>query len=131
MTNYVQPETLPSPLSMSVNLEQLMTYHTSFCDLFDELKDARNDAVHQGAHARILTDHAVELAIILEDALMSKFSRVSQFMVRDVDEANSQSVFHRSGEEYGAIAWFYQENPDDASERVEDRGASNEGVQPL
>ena len=76
-----------SPLSAAVNPKQLMTYHTSFCDLFDELKDARNDAVHQGAYARILTDHAVELAIILEDALMSKFSRVSQFMVRDVVEA--------------------------------------------
>ncbi len=74
-------------LSLSTDLERLMTYHTSFCDLFDELKDARNDAVHQGAYARILTDHAVELAIILEDALMSKFSRVSQFMVRDVVEA--------------------------------------------
>ncbi len=81
-----------SPLSLSaaVNPEQLMMYHTSFCDLFDELRRARNDAVHQGAYARILTDHSVNLAIILEDALMSKISKcpkVSQFMIRDVVEA--------------------------------------------
>lgn len=63
------------------------TYHVKFSTLFDELKDARNDAVHQGAYARILTDHAVDITIILEDALMSGFSQVSQFMVRDVVEA--------------------------------------------
>lgn len=62
-------------------------YHTEFLSLYDELKDVRNDAVHQGAYARILTDHAVDLTIILEDALMSKCSKVSQFMVRDVVEA--------------------------------------------
>ena len=81
-----------SPLSLSaaVNPEQLMMYHTSFCNLFDELRRARNEAVHQGAYARILTDHAVDITIILEDALMSKISKcpkVSQFMVRDVVEA--------------------------------------------
>ena len=31
--------------------------------------------MHQGAHARILTDHAVELTIILEDALMPEASK--------------------------------------------------------
>src|ERR1700757_614277 len=29
----------------------------------------RNDALHQGAFARYLTKHAIELAILLEDAL--------------------------------------------------------------
>ena len=43
--------------------------------------------MHQGAYARILTDHAVDITIILEDALMSELSKVSQFMVRDVVEA--------------------------------------------
>lgn len=62
-------------------------YHTRFCTLYKELRRARNDAVHQGAYARILTDHAVELAIILEDALMTDAFLVSQFMVRDVVEA--------------------------------------------
>ena len=62
-------------------------YHTKFSVLYEELRRARNAAVHQGAYARILTDHAVNLAIILEDALMSQLSKVCQFMVRDVIEA--------------------------------------------
>ena len=62
-------------------------YHTKFSDLYKELRWARNDAVHQGAYARILTDHAVDITIILEDALMSQLSKVCQFMVRDVIEA--------------------------------------------
>ena len=62
-------------------------YHTEFGALFEEMRQARNDAVHQGAHARTLTDHAVELSIILEDALMTDASKVSQFMVRDVVDA--------------------------------------------
>ena len=75
-----------SPLSIEIPSEW-REYHTEFLALYDELKDARNDAVHQGAYARILTDHAVDITIILEDALMSEFSKVSQFMVRDVVEA--------------------------------------------
>ena len=75
-----------SPLAIEVP-SKWRAYHTEFLSLYDELKDARNDAVHQGTYARILTDHAVDLTIILEDALMSKCSKVSQFMVRDVVEA--------------------------------------------
>jgi predicted transcriptional regulator len=59
-------------------------YHTAFDALFDEMRQARNDAVHQGAYARTLTDHAVELSILLEVALMTNASTVSQFMVRNV-----------------------------------------------
>ena len=62
-------------------------YHTKFDVLYEELRQARNGAVHQGAYARILTDHVVDISIILEDALMSGFSNTSQFMVRDVVEA--------------------------------------------
>lgn len=75
-----------SPLAIEVP-SKWRAYHTEFLSLYDELKDARNDAVHQGAYARILTDHAVDITIILEDALMAGFSKVSQFMVRDVVEA--------------------------------------------
>ena len=75
-----------SPLAIEIP-SKWRAYHTEFLSLYDELKDARNDAVHQGAYARILTDHAVDITIILEDALMSEFSKVSQFMVRDVIEA--------------------------------------------
>lgn len=70
-------------------------YHASFSCLYDELRIARNDAVHQGAHARLLTSHAVETTLILEDALMAEAEDalmaearlVSQFMVRNVTEA--------------------------------------------
>ncbi len=78
-----------SPLSADVPRDWAAC-HTTFRALFDELRRARNDAVHQGAYARILTDHAVELTLILEDALMSDMSdapKISQFMVRDVVEA--------------------------------------------
>jgi hypothetical protein len=75
-----------SPFSVEIPT-RLPEYHTEFRALYEELKQARNDAVHQGAHARILTDHAVELTIILEDALMVNASKVSQFMVRNVVDA--------------------------------------------
>lgn len=39
--------------------------------LYNMVTQARNDALHQGARARHLTTHAIELALILEDALMS------------------------------------------------------------
>ncbi|MCX5734291.1 MAG: hypothetical protein NTW68_08200 [candidate division NC10 bacterium] len=59
------------------------TWHSSFDTLYDDLRHARNDAAHQGAYARTLTSHAVALALILEDALMSEARKVSHFMVRD------------------------------------------------
>jgi CBS domain-containing protein len=45
---------------------------------------ARCDALHQGAFARHLTSHAIELALILEDALRSSEKpRISDYMVRN------------------------------------------------
>src|SRR5262249_10033115 len=38
--------------------------------LFTVVKDGRNDAVHQGAFARHLVRHCVELALLLEKGLM-------------------------------------------------------------
>lgn len=55
--------------------------------LFNLVRDARNDALHQGAFARHLTTHATELAIILEDALMASATLVRDFMVRNPVEA--------------------------------------------
>lgn len=75
-----------SPLSSEIP-SQCGWCHTEFGQLFHAVRGARNDAVHQGAYARALTSHAVELAIIFEDALMMNASRVSQYMVRDVVEA--------------------------------------------
>lgn len=75
-----------SPLSAEIPA-QWPNYHTPFRQLFDALRRSRNDAVHEGSYARSLTDHAVSLTVILEDALMSDLSIIAQFMVRDVVEA--------------------------------------------
>jgi predicted transcriptional regulator len=57
---------------------------TPFETLYDLVKDARNDALHQGAFARHLTKHAIELAIILEDVLSNDLEPiVTDFMVRN------------------------------------------------
>jgi CBS domain-containing protein len=57
---------------------------TPFSELYDLVRTARNDALHQGAFARHLTKHAVELAIVLEDALSSDLEPVvADFMVRN------------------------------------------------
>lgn len=57
---------------------------TPFDQLYKLVSAARNDAMHQGAFARHLTVHAIELAIILEDALTKlKNPTASDFMVRN------------------------------------------------
>ena len=73
-----------SPLATAVPADW-RSVHTPFSQLYDMIKDARNDAMHVGASARHLTTHAIELALILEDALrMCEESKyVSDYMVRD------------------------------------------------
>jgi hypothetical protein len=57
---------------------------TPFETLFKLVKDGRNDALHQGAFARHLTKHAIELAIILEDALSTEMNPiVMDFLVQN------------------------------------------------
>jgi CBS domain-containing protein len=57
---------------------------TPFSELYELVRVARNDALHQGASARHLTKHAVELAIILEEALGTEMNpTVGDFMVRN------------------------------------------------
>jgi CBS domain-containing protein len=58
-------------------------WHTPFQELYDLVKDARNDAMHQGSRARHLTEHAMSLSLVLEDALMANAYKVSDFMVSD------------------------------------------------
>jgi len=57
--------------------------HIPFSLLYRMVKDARNDALHMGAFARHLTTHAIQLALILEDALMEVegLKYVSDYMV--------------------------------------------------
>jgi hypothetical protein len=57
---------------------------TPFSRLFESVRDARNDALHQGAFARHLTFNAIELAVHLEDALRMKLTAiVKNYMVRN------------------------------------------------
>jgi len=58
-------------------------FHISFNRLFDSLVQCRNDAMHQGVFARTLATHAVQLALILEDALVAKLMKISDLMVRN------------------------------------------------
>jgi hypothetical protein len=56
---------------------------TPFPHLYQLVKIARNDALHQGAFARHLTVHAVELALILEDVLRMLAGSFSALPFRD------------------------------------------------
>jgi hypothetical protein len=58
-------------------------WHLPFGILYKVVKTGRNDALHQGAFARHLTDHAIQLALVLEDTLMVNLTRVSDYRVRD------------------------------------------------
>jgi CBS domain-containing protein len=73
-----------SPLATAIP-SQWRNVHTPFNVLYNMVKDARNDALHVGASARHLTTHAIEIALILEDALKTceEGKYVSDFMIRD------------------------------------------------
>jgi CBS domain-containing protein len=58
-------------------------WHSPFSRLYELVRDARNDALHQGAFARHLTRSAIQLALVLEDALMSSQNTAGDYMVRD------------------------------------------------
>jgi hypothetical protein len=64
---------------------QWPSVHIPFSLLYDLVKDARNDALHQGAFARHLTGHAIELSLVLEDALRRSLDSpaVGDYMVRN------------------------------------------------
>jgi hypothetical protein len=57
-------------------------FHSNFDDLYDQIREARNSAFHEGAFARHLTSHAVLISIILEAALMDGRNRIGDYMVR-------------------------------------------------
>jgi hypothetical protein len=75
---------LQSPLAEAIPFEHRGSF-TPFSLLYDLMRQTRNDALHQGAFARRLTDHAIQVAIVLEDALRrgSGLTTVSDFMVRN------------------------------------------------
>lgn len=56
--------------------------HVPFSRLYELVSNGRNDALHRGAVARHLTGNAVQLALVLEDALMSNQNMAGDYMVR-------------------------------------------------
>ena len=81
-------EALANVAQRSILAEQLPLarpeWHAPFSSLYSLVRQGRNDALHQGAYARRLADHAVQLSLILEDALMEGENLVRDFMVREV-----------------------------------------------
>ena len=75
-------EAMSSPLADAIPVQH-NTWHSKFLTIYELVRDARNDGLHQGAFARHLTNSVIQLALILEDALMSKASTVGEFMVRE------------------------------------------------
>jgi hypothetical protein len=63
--------------------------HTPFEAVYDLVREARNSAFHEGAYARHLTARSVELALILEDALMAHMNHVGDFMVQGMVVASA------------------------------------------
>ena len=58
-------------------------YHINFDRLYKMVREGRNDALHQGAVARIMTSHSVQLSMMLEDTLMviAKPEKIGEYMV--------------------------------------------------
>jgi hypothetical protein len=82
--NRYRPEIVPlaerSPMASQIPTE-LPSWHTPFGAKYEVVREARNAALHQGALARHLTVNTVELSLVLEEAIMSEYDRVRDFMV--------------------------------------------------
>ncbi len=70
-----------SPLAFQVP-SQHPALHITFTRLYNLVRTARNEAMHQGAYARHLAQHAIELSLILEDAFMNGSNCISDYMVK-------------------------------------------------
>jgi predicted transcriptional regulator len=121
--------------------ERWRLLHTPIPELYEMVRIARNDALHQGAFARHLTVHAVELALILEDALMDGSNKVSDFMIRNVVVAqewqpisfvrqemlvNSYSYIPLLRQENGVPKWYLISDYNVARCIPSDRGAKKD-----
>lgn len=58
-------------------------WHIPFSELYRHVREARNEAIHEGAVARHLTEYALKLLLVLEDAIMVNKTKIRDFMVRD------------------------------------------------
>jgi hypothetical protein len=71
-----------SPMAEEVP-KDLPDFHQQFDVKYDIVREARNAALHEGALARHLTVNAVELSLVIEEAIMNERYQVSDFMVRN------------------------------------------------
>ena len=71
-----------SPLASALPQERRL-YLEPFDVLFESTRRGRNLSVHEGAYARNVATHAVQLALILEDAMQATMTTVQDFMVRN------------------------------------------------
>jgi hypothetical protein len=78
----IQKMALISPLAKDIP-ERHKSWHLPFSKLYELVRKARNDALHQGAFARHLTNSAIQLTLVLEDALMSDRNMAGDYMVRE------------------------------------------------
>jgi len=58
-------------------------WHSPFRAKYTILRDARNSALHQGAVARHLAVIAVEVSLVLEEAIMNSHQTVGDYMVKN------------------------------------------------
>lgn len=71
---------IETPL-FEVAAKKFPQFHVRFSVLYDEVRAARNDAMHQGVAARHLTRNAQELALAMEEALMAGAKTAGEIMV--------------------------------------------------
>lgn len=71
-----------SPLAEEIPAQH-RGFHIPFKALYELVTDGRNDAAHQGAHARRLTAYTIELALVLEDAIMNESLLACDFMATE------------------------------------------------
>jgi hypothetical protein len=78
----IKEQAARSPMAEDVPNE-LPDFHQQFEVKYEIVREARNAALHEGALARHLTSNAIELSLVLEEAIMSERHQVSDFMVRN------------------------------------------------
>ena len=79
---FILAEAKESPLARKIP-SRWPGLHVKVSRLYELVQNGRNKAIHEGAFARHLTSHAIELSIVLEHALMSGLKCVGDFMVRE------------------------------------------------
>jgi predicted transcriptional regulator len=82
----IREEAEISPLAFTLPASY-RSLHMPFDVLYSIVQDARNDALHQGAYVRHITSRAIELSLVLEDALSIRDGLIADYMVRGVVSA--------------------------------------------